>query len=282
MSFSVSWGPESWAEAALKWVTLAAAIVGIVGAWIAVRSYRDGVRLKRAEWLQKLHEQFYGSDRYREMRTILDYESDPEFSLIKKYLAAQTRDQYVSQLFDYLNFFEFVAALEQLRQLKFDHLMLLFEYPLKIIARSAYAQATQGGYEQLAALLRDPRFMNRPGNLFVYGSLRPEVKNKWSRFLSESGKRIGSCSAPGILYDLGDYPALVLSVDGGDRVQGETYEIDHPRTWERLDGYEGAEFERRLISVRRSNDTEMDSWAYVYRGDASGKPRILSGDYLNR
>ncbi len=149
----------------VKCVTIASLVAAGVSAAFAARSYGQSVRLKRAEWLRGLHERFYESDLYREIRRILDYESEPEFSRIKEHLIAETHDAYVEQLFDYLNFFEFVAGLLTLKQVTFDDLMLLFEYHLNVIARdeAIMDHVAGAGYEQLTALLRDPRFTARLG-----------------------------------------------------------------------------------------------------------------------
>ncbi|MGP8242890.1 MAG: hypothetical protein ACLQVN_00050 [Bryobacteraceae bacterium] len=87
-----------------KLVTILVAMVGIVGAISALMSYRQSVRLKRAEWLQKLYQQFYELDRYQAIRDILDYRPARELGEIHASLQDQSSNDLVKQLWDYLNF----------------------------------------------------------------------------------------------------------------------------------------------------------------------------------
>jgi hypothetical protein len=117
-----------------KVVAIAASLVGIGGAIYALMSYHQSVRLKRAEWLQKLYQQFYELDRYRAIRNILDYRPARELGEIHASLQDQSSNDLVKQLWDYLNFFEFVAGLEKLKQITAEDMKLLFEYPLRRIS----------------------------------------------------------------------------------------------------------------------------------------------------
>ena|ERR1700685_1071522 len=110
MNFTVSWGPASIVDLILKWITIFAVAGGAISAAIAVRSYRHNVGLKRAEWLQKLFQQFYEQDRYRDVRNLLDYRPERELAPLLEHVVADTRDARVDQLWDYLNFFEFVKV----------------------------------------------------------------------------------------------------------------------------------------------------------------------------
>ena len=121
-------------ETIAKLATIAAALVGAIGAAFAVNAYRQSVRLKRAEWLQKLYQQFYELERYKTVREILDYRPERELSEIYAHLNDESKGVLVDQLWDYLNFFEFVAGLLKLKQIASEDLKLLFEYPLQRIA----------------------------------------------------------------------------------------------------------------------------------------------------
>ena len=71
--------------------TILAEVLKALGGLIAVLSfpfalltYARSVRTRRAEWLASLHEKFFESDRYREIRRVLDYRREPEYAdLIK-------------------------------------------------------------------------------------------------------------------------------------------------------------------------------------------------------
>jgi hypothetical protein len=147
-------------ETIAKLATIAAALVGAIGAAFAVNAYRQSVRLKRAEWLQKLYQQFYELERYKTVREILDYRPERELSEIYAHLNDESKGVLVDQLWDYLNFFEFVAGLLKLKQITSEDLKLLFEYPLQRIAddQQIMARLSQEGYEHLHALLRGTSF----------------------------------------------------------------------------------------------------------------------------
>lgn len=66
-----------------------------------------------------------------------------------------------------------------------------------------------------------------------------------------------------------NYPALVR---GGSRcVAGWLYEGISPQEWQRLDLYEGSEFVRRRISVRRADGQRMSCYAYLWRREQDNK-----------
>jgi gamma-glutamylcyclotransferase (GGCT)/AIG2-like uncharacterized protein YtfP len=91
----------------------------------------------------------------------------------------------------------------------------------------------------------------------------------------------GSCWIPGVLYDLGPYPALA---PGRGEVLGELYEVSDPSLFEELDWFETydrgwqtePEYVRRLIPLI---EPEVEAWVYVYARDPGNSPRIESGDW---
>ena len=91
----------------------------------------------------------------------------------------------------------------------------------------------------------------------------------------------GSCWIPGILYDLGDYPALV---PGTGQVLGELYEVSDSGLFEDLDWFETwdlgresePEYVRCLIPLI---EPEIEAWVYMYDRDPGGNPVVESGDW---
>jgi gamma-glutamylcyclotransferase (GGCT)/AIG2-like uncharacterized protein YtfP len=117
----------------------------------------------------------------------------------------------------------------------------------------------------------------------VYGTLRKGVDNELARYLASVAHRLGDGRVCGRLYHLGSYPGMKLSGDESDQVFGDLYELpDAEAVLPVLDDYErcGEEYERRVITVSLSDGTTTEAWIYVYLGDVSNKPRIVSGDYL--
>lgn len=91
-------------------------------------------------------------------------------------------------------------------------------------------------------------------HLFAYGTLKSDAPPG----LLDGCERVGTGVVHGTLYDVGDYPALLLS--GDDPVPGVIWRCPFPRLAE-LDRYEGvAEGLFRRAAVRVG---EHACWVYV-------------------
>ena len=95
-------------------------------------------------------------------------------------------------------------------------------------------------------------------HVFVYGTLRSAAAGAGGRGLLRGGERVGEGVVRGTLYDLGDYPALLLG--GGDTVRGEIWRFPTDRL-PLLDRYEATEaglFRRIAVEV-----AGIPCWVYV-------------------
>ena len=151
----------TWPKTIVEWSPIAATVIGAIGSFFALKTYKHSVRLKRGEWLQKLYQQFYEVPRYRTIRQILDYGPERELSRIHAHLNTGSEDDLVDQLWDYLNFFEFIAGLVRLKQIKREDIKLLFEYPLGKIRddKQIVDKLKPEGYENPDELLRDRKLL---------------------------------------------------------------------------------------------------------------------------
>ena len=114
--------------------------------------------------------------------------------------------------------------------------------------------------------------------LFVYGTLRRGSDNKFARLLSERGQFLCEARVSGRLYDLGRYPGARRSDQPGESILGEVFQLDEPDDiLAALDEYEGAEFERAMVSIPGMTDC----WIYWFAGPAAGEI-IASGDWFQR
>lgn len=126
--------------------------------------------------------------------------------------------------------------------------------------------------------------------LFVYGSLRSGFRSPAYEYISRFFTFIGEAKVRGALYDMGEYPAAVPSME--DKfITGELYTITNESefSWAigQLDDYEGVTVEddeeklyyRDLAEVL-INDSTTRAWMYWYNGDVSNKQLITSGDVL--
>ena len=112
--------------------------------------------------------------------------------------------------------------------------------------------------------------------LFGYGTLRP-ASTRFDLVHDLVTTTSGTRYVSGKLYDLGEYPGLVLG--SGDSVPGEILHSD--RLHElllRVDGIEGHDFARRLFWAMSSEGGERAlCWVYPYGGSTSGVPRCRQG-----
>jgi gamma-glutamylcyclotransferase (GGCT)/AIG2-like uncharacterized protein YtfP len=114
--------------------------------------------------------------------------------------------------------------------------------------------------------------------IFVYGTLRRGGLRAMPGLFPHS-KFIGQAFVAGSLYDMGEYPGLVLD-ESSSTVSGEVYEIDDEILNE-LDEIEASSlYQRRQVEVL-VGDERMLCWIYV--GDSELCPKgvlITSGDWI--
>jgi gamma-glutamylaminecyclotransferase len=115
--------------------------------------------------------------------------------------------------------------------------------------------------------------------LFVYGTL---MRGGCRHYLLADQCFLGTArTAPRYaLYDLGNYPGLVASVENGTSIQGEFYEID-PALLPRLDVEEG------VPALYRRDEVELlevarPVFTYFYQRDVSHALRLEAGRWQTR
>jgi hypothetical protein len=145
----------NWSLAA-EVVKAVAAVVATVGGVVALRQFWRGNRMRRAEWLASLHEQFFEKDRYSRARRALDYEADPNYPVLRAAITDNQPHEIADELYRYLNFFEFLAGLRRLRQISDPEIRILFDYDLTMIRRHEFIVAAlrPQGFEYLHELLK--------------------------------------------------------------------------------------------------------------------------------
>jgi hypothetical protein len=140
-----------------SWLDLVLRISTLIAGALAVWTFARTAKVRRAEWLSSLHTKFFESPNYKHIRGILDYEIEPEFSRLRELVASGAHDALVEEFADYLNFFEFVASLWQLGQLKPREVLMLFEYYLSLLYRHDFVRRyiQSQSFENLAKLFND-------------------------------------------------------------------------------------------------------------------------------
>jgi len=93
-------------------------------------------------------------------------------------------------------------------------------------------------------------------NVFVYGTLKRFQPN---HALLARAKYLGPATCSGILLDLGMFPALLECSEGGQKVEGELFEVKDQAMWDSLDRLEGHPNHYKRMPIETSN-----GWAYTY------------------
>lgn len=121
--------------------------------------------------------------------------------------------------------------------------------------------------------------------LFVYGTLL-QSDNQFAQYLNQHCDFIITGKIAGILYDIGEYPGLVIDDNAGD-VFGSIYQIRNTQVLKEIDTYEsvGADEEQpnlyqRIYHSIETADGPKDAWVYIYNLPIEGLLRIPSGDYM--
>ena len=113
--------------------------------------------------------------------------------------------------------------------------------------------------------------------LFAYGTLR-DARQRARVLRGAPAREVGSGSAPGALYDLGEYPGMVAGAPD-DRVPGTVIELADDATLALLDEYEdlgSGLYVRERTTVQLDDGDTMVTWVYLYNRSIEGRQRIAS------
>ena len=121
--------------------------------------------------------------------------------------------------------------------------------------------------------------------LFVYGTLL-QAGNDIYNYLELHCPYWGTGTVNGTLYNVGEYPGLVIDKTGYSPVFGKVYEVNEAALVT-IDAYEGCGpkedqpnlFLRKMHTIFISN-RNTEAWVYVYNQAVQALEIIPSGDYL--
>jgi hypothetical protein len=124
-------------------------LIGAIAAGFGLYNYIKNVQTKRAEFIYKLHTDFFVSATYKKVRSVLDSEDKEE------------RERYVTEepeeFTDFLNFFELVAYLEKRGDLSMQDVLALLEYYLQLLCKHKaireYIEKPSNGFGELDRVL---------------------------------------------------------------------------------------------------------------------------------
>lgn len=115
-----------------------------------------------------------------------------------------------------------------------------------------------------------------------YGSLMQHFEKQKQLKVTHQLQYLQDCVIHGRLYDLDQYPGLVL---GEGLVKAELYEVLDPRVMPILDAFEGynpkqPEKSYYIRNCVRLASPDVDAYVYFYRAALQAAPIIDSGDWL--
>lgn len=120
--------------------------------------------------------------------------------------------------------------------------------------------------------------------LFVYGTLM-QGQHPMHDVLSAHSQYIGRGWITAQLYQIRDYPGVVVSDKPEDKVFGELYLLTNAAVLQPLDDYEECsaafaephEYRREQVEVFISSAVSYTAWVYVYNHPVDSARRIRSG-----
>lgn len=128
-----------------------------IGSVVALQQFYKNNKLRRTDLLNALFEKFFYQNKYSKIRKHLDYSSkhDDLMKQLKEALIDHANEDIEERYVDFFNFFEFIAVLWKLGQLKIKEIKFMFEYYIKMIDNNTYAKQylEENGFENLLDLI---------------------------------------------------------------------------------------------------------------------------------
>ena len=125
--------------------------------------------------------------------------------------------------------------------------------------------------------------------LFVYGTLRKGYPHINAQLLEKSAFYVGHGYTYGKIYEINNYPGLILLPQCKDKVYGDVYDIsdDCNNIINLTDEYEGVsnppapnDLYKRVCSQVCIDTYWIEAFTYIFSGETRGLKWIDSGDYL--
>jgi len=134
-------------------------VASFIGIVITVFTYWKNALRSRAEWLHKLYETFYSGDRYKEIRKRIEYNDRELWTILKgNHRENDSKLQIIEEKFtDYLNYFEFLCYLREIKQLNEKDIKAMYDYYLRKLKEKnlVFNYIRKYGYEKLEKFLKE-------------------------------------------------------------------------------------------------------------------------------
>ena len=140
--------------------------------------------------------------------------------------------------------------------------------------------------------IASPASKERASRIFVYGTLRKAFQHELFKILAKDFQFLGKGFIRGKLFDVGDYPAAVISVTRENQILGEVYQLKGDKNmasvfkiFDKYEGYDSkkissSEYIRKRMFATLANGKRRLVWVYVYNKSLKSKRMIAHGDYI--
>jgi hypothetical protein len=134
----------------VQWLQCATYVIAILAASGSLWQYQRNSKRERTRWLFELYQRFYEQKNLKAIRVRVDRGDT-------KFIAEESDFYLLDELDELLNFFEFIAYLQKRGDLQRDEILVMFEYPLRMIAKdqAVFGDVSQYGYDELRGLLKE-------------------------------------------------------------------------------------------------------------------------------
>ena len=282
----------------------------IAGAW-SLNTYHRSKRVEAAKWLHELAQTFQFSENLEQGKFLLDFKYqevvEPILSMLIFHRNKDLNDAQRKISFEMdkvLNQFEHLLYLQsnghiskQDRDVYFGYWFGLFAKPKFGVLRRYCANF---GYNLLiSSEFPDHHTIQLDEYILVYGTLSLDSKKYKELGMHEHCEFIADSTVDGLLYDLGDYPGLVLKEDLDEEsrsdavavpvqifrvIKGENSQkplqiLTTISEYEEHNAQkpETSEYRCTTLSVPLGNgDCRVDAWVYLYQHEAKGKTAIAN------
>lgn len=283
-TIQASWDAQQWYAFGTNALAASALIAGL---W-AVYNYRKAKRAEAARWLQGLFKEFYTDPALITARELIEYDyrqtAEPllQLRVTDRTVSLSKSERTTLRHLDLvLNYFEQVVYLEEEGHLERRDVDVFFQYwfdQLRLPDRATLRRyLATCGYEKCAAMVAAPPLEY----VAFYGTLMHDFPGQDQLRIRDRLRYVGPCRIPGRIYNMGDWPSLVLSAH---EVHGELYECDDRTIFRIIDPFErydptdraGSGYVRRCV---RLIEPAVDAWTYVSNEPVSEDQLIPSGSW---
>lgn len=124
--------------------------------------------------------------------------------------------------------------------------------------------------------------------LFVYGTLMKRFGHPKHALLEQYAAYLCDAWTLGRLYQVADYPGMVMSNHAEEKVFGELYRILDAQIFAALDDYEACseaypqphEYQRQLIQIHTEHNVISEACCYLYNWPYNESTIITSGRFM--